>query len=239
MVIAWIYNNVSDSIKNSILFVNNASDAWKILEKRFQVVNGSRKYKLCRDLFNLKQNGVSLLEYYTAMSIIWSELEDMNALPVITTLTDEIRVLMKTLDVRKQEAKLFQFLNGLDDEYGAHRSQLLMMDPFPSVEMACSVIQQEETQRETLKMTVGQSSEIAVMYSKGGNHGNSNGSGSSERCIECGGRGHSKDNYWTIIGYPKWHNTYRKNFTSKIGNVSGRWQSGRSNNRRMENSTSV
>ncbi|XP_074362450.1 uncharacterized protein LOC141702727 [Apium graveolens] len=139
MVIAWIHNNVSDSIKNSILFVNNASDAWKILEKRFQVVNGSRKYKLCRDLFNLKQNGVSLLEYYTAMSIIWSELEDMNALP---------------------------FLNGLDDEYGAPRSQLLMMDPFPSVEMACSVIQQEETQRETLKMTVGQSSEIAVMYSK-------------------------------------------------------------------------
>lgn len=107
MVISWIHNNVSDSIKKSILVVNNASEVWKILEKRFQVVNGSRKYKLCRDLFSLKQNGVSLVEYYSAMSTIWSELEDMNVLPVISALTDEIRVLMKTLDVQKQEAKLF------------------------------------------------------------------------------------------------------------------------------------
>lgn len=29
MVISWIHNNVSDSIKNSVLFITSASEVWK------------------------------------------------------------------------------------------------------------------------------------------------------------------------------------------------------------------
>jgi len=44
MVLAWIMNNVSDSIARSILFVKSAADIWSQLEKRFAFANGSRKY---------------------------------------------------------------------------------------------------------------------------------------------------------------------------------------------------
>lgn len=35
MVTSWIHNNVSDTIKQSILFITSASEVWKQLEKRF------------------------------------------------------------------------------------------------------------------------------------------------------------------------------------------------------------
>ncbi|XP_074352095.1 uncharacterized protein LOC141691257 [Apium graveolens] len=145
MVISWIHNNISDSIKECILFVNSVAKIWKSLEQRFQVINGSRKYKLNREIFSLKHNGSSLVEYYTTISTIWEELEDMNVYPVIRTMSGDIQVILKALDVQKQEAKLFQFLNGLDENYNSQRSQILMMSLLPSVKVMCSVIQQEES----------------------------------------------------------------------------------------------
>ncbi|XP_074373972.1 uncharacterized protein LOC141714344 [Apium graveolens] len=63
MVTSWIHNNVSDSIKKSILFIAYASEVWKQLEKRFQLTHGSRKYKLSKELFELKQNGCSVVDF--------------------------------------------------------------------------------------------------------------------------------------------------------------------------------
>lgn len=68
LVISWIHNNISDAIKTSVLFINTACDIWKQLEKRFLLTNGSRKYKLSRDLFNLRQNGMKISDYFTSLS---------------------------------------------------------------------------------------------------------------------------------------------------------------------------
>lgn len=76
MVVAWIHHNVSPAIKKSILYVNPAKDIWKQLEVRFALTNGSRKYKLNKDLYETKQNISSMNEYYTALTMIW---ENWNA----------------------------------------------------------------------------------------------------------------------------------------------------------------
>lgn len=84
MVISWIIANVSEPIKKSIMFLKVASQIWKQLEQRFSVTNGSRKYKLSKDLYETKQQGKSITDYYTKMQGLWEELESLNNFPPIT-----------------------------------------------------------------------------------------------------------------------------------------------------------
>lgn len=89
------------------------------LEKRFSVSNGSRKYKLCKEVYELKQCETSVSDYYTKMRYLWVELEAMDTLPTVTELNPKILTLLKVLDRQKEEHRLFQFLNGLDEIYGS------------------------------------------------------------------------------------------------------------------------
>lgn len=214
MVISWIHNNVSDTIKSSILFISTASEIWSQLAKRFSLTNGSHKYKLSRDLFNLKQNGAKVHEYFTSLSSLWEELDSMNGLPTVDIMTPNVTKLLMAIQTMKEEAKLFQFLNGLDDLYGPQRSQLLMMSPLPSVEMACAAVQQEESQREVLNQSLVSETDVSAMYSKG----------STEKvmiCVACGLKGHTRERCWTVAGYPKWHHKYRKPGQKFVSNKPG------------------
>ncbi|KAL8127085.1 hypothetical protein AgCh_014128 [Apium graveolens] len=105
------------------------------------------------------------------------EIESMNLLPTVPSPTTEVTKLLDAIDKIREESRLFQFLNGLDDAFGAQRSQLLkeicpkfnnllMMVPLPSVEEACSAIQQEEYQRDVLKNSYIHDVEMSAMLSK-------------------------------------------------------------------------
>ncbi|XP_074347354.1 uncharacterized protein LOC141686201 [Apium graveolens] len=200
MVMSWLHNNISDSIKKSVLFITSASEVWNQLQIRFQLTNGSHKYKLNRELFALKQNGSTVVEYFTSLSSVWEELEFMNLLPSVTTLSVDVTTLLKAISTQKEEAKLFQFLNGLDDVYAGQRSQLLLMNPLPSVDMACASIQQEESQRLVLTNNLSYDTDLSAMFSK-----TSINVIKPPICTACGGKGHTNERCWNIVGYLKWH----------------------------------
>lgn len=113
MVIAWITGNVSSTIRQSIMYMASFKDMWSNLEKRFALTNGSRKYKLCKDLYALKQSTMSVTEYYTSMKTIWEELDAMNTLPSVTATLPDVVKLLDSISVQREESRLFQFLNGL------------------------------------------------------------------------------------------------------------------------------
>ena len=83
MVICWIMGSVSESIARSIMFVGTASEIWQQLERRFSLSDGSRKYKLNKDTYEITQSGSSIGEYYTKMKCVWEELDNINVLPAI------------------------------------------------------------------------------------------------------------------------------------------------------------
>ncbi|KAL2928500.1 Gag-Pol polyprotein [Bienertia sinuspersici] len=84
LVVAWILFSVSDSIKRSVMFTKSAEVIWKNLEARFSVTNGVRKYSLFKHLYDAKQNGKSVAEFYTDLRVVWDELESLNVMPPIT-----------------------------------------------------------------------------------------------------------------------------------------------------------
>ncbi|XP_074336445.1 uncharacterized protein LOC141673590 [Apium graveolens] len=150
MVIAWITHNVSPLIKKSVMYMTSAHAIWKNLETRFALTNGSRKYRLNKDLYDVRQNMSSVNDYYTSMKSLWVELYTLNVLPTVTGPTVEVVKLLEAIENQKEESRLFQFLNGIDETYAAQRSQLLLSNPLPSVETAAAALIQEEAQRELL-----------------------------------------------------------------------------------------
>lgn len=205
MVISWIHNSISDAIKRSVLFINSASEIWKQLEKRFSLTNGSRKYKLTKDLFALRQNTLSVNDYFTAMSALWEEIDSMSTLPVIKTITTEITDFLQVVNTYKEESRLFQFLNGLNEVYGPQRSQLLMQVPLPTVDVACSALQQEESQRDILHNVLSLDTDISAMYGKGPQYQTDK----PVMCTNCGGKNHPSEKCWSVVGFPRWHHRYR------------------------------
>lgn len=104
--------------KKSILYISSAKEVWKPLETRFALTNGSWKYKLNKELYELKQCSVSINKYYTTMSMIWEEIDSMNTLPTITSPSVEMTQFIEAISKYKEESRLFQFLNGLNETYG-------------------------------------------------------------------------------------------------------------------------
>ncbi|PWA50769.1 hypothetical protein CTI12_AA290690 [Artemisia annua] len=199
LVISWLMNSVSESIAKSIMFIGTAHAIWIQLETRFALSNGSHKYKLNRETYETIQSGISVSEYFTSMKCLWEELDSMNEFPRIINITPEIVVFLNALNVQKEEQRLFQFLNGLDDHFSQQRSQLLLNSPLPSVEVACALLQQEESQRGVFGS--GQIGvESTALYSKGEN---------KDKCSICGFKWHPPDKCWGKIGYPTWHYKYK------------------------------
>lgn len=145
---------------------------------------------------------MSITDYYTSLKTIWEELDAMNVLPTVIDPIAEVVKLLSDIEVQKDESKLFQFLNGLNDVYSPQRSQLLLTTPLPTVEAATAIIQQEESQRDILAANKDIDHEELVMYSKVQPP-------KIYTCSVCGAKGHTTDRCWTVIGYPKWHLKYK------------------------------
>ncbi|GKC84195.1 cysteine-rich receptor-like protein kinase 8 [Tanacetum coccineum] len=94
MVISWIMGCVSESIARSIMFIGTTSEIWQQLERRFSVSDGSRKYRLNKDTYEITQSGCSIGEYYIKIKCVWEELDSLNTLPVIAIITPEITVFL-------------------------------------------------------------------------------------------------------------------------------------------------
>lgn len=217
MVIAWLTGNVSPTIRKSIMYMTTAKEIWLNLEKRFSITNGSRKYKLNKELYEIRQNNMPINDYYTLMKSLWEEVDCMNILPIVTNPTAEVTKLLAAIELYKEESRLFQFLNGVDEIYSSQRSQLLLMTPLPNVEMACSSLMQEEAQRQLLHSDRTDDS-ISAMYGKA-----SQPKANPDRfvvCTACGKRGHNGEKCWKVVGFPTRHtsnptNPYHKSKNKK------------------------
>ncbi|KAK4278257.1 hypothetical protein QN277_016124 [Acacia crassicarpa] len=134
MVLTWLFRSISPSISQSVMWLNRAVDVWNDLKERFSQSDAFRVAELQDELFQIRQGDLSVSDYFTKIKIIWDEL--LNFRPIADCSCSSKEYFRQDYVIR--------FLKGLNDRFANVRSQILLMDPLPSINKAFSLIVQQE-----------------------------------------------------------------------------------------------
>ncbi|GJT43032.1 retrovirus-related pol polyprotein from transposon TNT 1-94 [Tanacetum coccineum] len=103
------------------------------IKERFSVTNGPRIQQLKSELAGCRQEGLSIVSYYGKLKVIWDELINYEQFPLCKCGKCVCDIAGK-LEKKREEERVHQFFMGLEDKtYGQTRSNLLVMDPLPTL----------------------------------------------------------------------------------------------------------
>jgi hypothetical protein len=146
LVQSWIMNSVSDSIAQSIVFMENALDVWLDLKERFAQADLVRVAELQQEMSMLKQDSRSVTEFYSELKLLREELEIYLPMPNCSCRHRCTCEAMRTARANHHILHVIRFLTGLNDNFSVVKSQILLMDPLPPMNKVFSLVLQHERQ---------------------------------------------------------------------------------------------
>ncbi|XP_074305023.1 uncharacterized protein LOC141639955, partial [Silene latifolia] len=128
------------------MYYDTAKEVWEEIVEMYEQFNGAQLYHVHSQINDIAQGSDSVSTYYTKLRKSWEELRSIWSMPICKCgctcgAYDEI---IK----HDQIQRLIKFLMGLNDSYKTQRGNILMMDPLLTINVAYSLIIQEEKQRE-------------------------------------------------------------------------------------------
>ncbi|XP_019238179.1 PREDICTED: uncharacterized protein LOC109218281 [Nicotiana attenuata] len=209
MVTSWNLNSLTKEIADSVEYVADAFELWRVLEDRYDQTNGTKLYQIQKEINDLSQGSLDITSYYTKMKKLWEELNTLIAKSHCTcNCSCEAK---ESMHKAEQDRRLIQFLMELNETYTVVRGSILMMNPLPSIAQAFSLLIQEERQREikpsghlalessALNANTIRSGTFRTNYSPNNNHNNRN----RPFCDYCKRPGHTKEKCYKLHGYPE------------------------------------
>ncbi|KAJ9548438.1 hypothetical protein OSB04_020981 [Centaurea solstitialis] len=135
-VITWINNSVAQSIGTQLAKYDTAKEVWDHLERLYTQSNFAKQYQLETDIRALRQNELSVQEFYAAMSDLWDQLA--------LTESADLKA-FKPYISRREEQRLVQFLMALRSDFEGLRGTILHRTPLPTVDSVVHELIAEET----------------------------------------------------------------------------------------------
>ncbi|XP_052477253.1 uncharacterized protein LOC128032616 [Gossypium raimondii] len=129
-----------------ILGIDLSSDIWVDLRERFSQGDLCRISDLQKEIYAFKQDDKTVTDYFTELKILWDELLQFRPLPSCSCPTPCSCGAVATARSYHNQDYVIRFLKGLNDSFSAVRSQILLMDPLPSINKAFSKVIQQERQ---------------------------------------------------------------------------------------------
>ncbi|KAL2247639.1 UNVERIFIED_CONTAM: hypothetical protein Sindi_2616200 [Sesamum indicum] len=202
MVTTWILNCMTKDLAESFMYVGSARELWVELEARYGESNSPLIYQLQREIGEVTQGNMSVTEYYTKLKRLWDELMCLAPMPkcVCTNCTCEVNKSMADMVASNQ---LIQFLVGLNSVYDQARSQILLLEPLPTVTKAYSMLIRMEKQMNLGSM---ENNGGAAFQVKGQSYKKKPVTDKRHMiCDHCQKPGHTKDSCFKLHGIPDWY----------------------------------
>ncbi|MCH90903.1 flavonol sulfotransferase-like protein [Trifolium medium] len=144
MIMSWLSNSVDPEISQSILWMDTAAEIWKGLKDRFYQGDVFRISDIQEEIYTLRQGECTISTYYTKMKKLWQELHNFRPIPESSCL-ENCKAIEKMREYKDSD-QVIRFLKGLNDQYSAVRSQIMLMEPLPNIGKVYSLLVQQERQ---------------------------------------------------------------------------------------------
>ncbi|XP_075649723.1 uncharacterized protein LOC142620208 [Castanea sativa] len=207
MVGTWLTNSVSPKLQSSIIYEDTALEIWNDLRNRFAQTNGPRVFNLQKENSELHQGEVTITDLFTQLKALWDQLQNLSPFPSCTRGKCVCNINKRLNDVQARES-VMKFLMGVNETFSQVRTQVLLMDPIPSLSKVYSLMIQEETQKAVTNpstVKVDSTALVAKIPNLGNNLvGNNAGTKGKEKpiCTHCGKTGHTADKCYRLHGFP-------------------------------------
>ncbi|XP_070042489.1 uncharacterized protein [Nicotiana tomentosiformis] len=190
IVLSWLMNTVSKELLCGIAYTSNAHLVWEDLRERFDKVNRMRIFQLHRAIDTLSQGTDSVSCYFTKLKDLWIGHDAMVPKANSRNHVDHL-----------EQQRLLQFLSGFNDSYDQARRQNLIKSNVPSINQAyVMVIEDESRQCPSMGVVIDKNEPVAMHVSRNQSY---KGKKPFMQIEHCGYKGHSKENCYKLIGYPK------------------------------------
>ncbi|KAK2991895.1 hypothetical protein RJ640_011584 [Escallonia rubra] len=199
IVLSWLTNSLAKEIQSSAAHTETTSELWADLHERFTQGIAPRIYELKRNIALLQQEKTPISTYYGKLKGVWGELQALNPIPICSC-GCTCGAARKMQSMREAE-KVYDFLMGLDDTFTTVRSQILSVDPLPTLGRSYAIAAQEEKQKLVAASRTPMIEMIALLVKGKKTSGHDNGE-RQQRCNHCNKLNHTKETCYQLVGYP-------------------------------------
>ncbi|KAI3516445.1 hypothetical protein L1887_15360 [Cichorium endivia] len=216
MIKGWLNTAMEKEIRTSVKYATTSQEIWEDLKERFGKDSAPKAYELKQSLTATRQEGLSVSAYYTKLRGIWDEIQSVLPMPTCECKKCTCGVGKRLTELQDKE-RLYEFLLGLDAEFATIRTQILAMQPTPTLGACYHLVAEDEQQRAVTasRRTTNDSTAFqAFIPTKRDQNqtppktvrkeGKKEVGTQAESCNFCGREGHKRDGCFKLIGYPDW-----------------------------------
>ncbi|XP_047948798.1 uncharacterized protein LOC125194582 [Salvia hispanica] len=220
-VFSWIINNISPDLVNEVSQYATAMDLWEGLAVTYgSGTDPFQIYDLHRQTSVIKQEGMSLEALWNKLQGLWISIDRRDPNPMEGEAASAIEKYGRIV----QKQRLYQFITALDDKYDVVKKEIMRRDPLPTVRAAYGIVRRESNNNQILTKETGQpgigTGLSAVDRGRSGQSPNvaTNRPWSRRQdedrskliCSHCGGKKHTKEGCFLLVGYPDWWDDMKK-----------------------------
>ncbi|KAJ0581129.1 putative transcription factor interactor and regulator CCHC(Zn) family [Helianthus annuus] len=225
MIKGWLTTAMEKEIRSSVKYANTAAEIWSDLKERFGKESAPHAYELKQTLSATVQGDTSVSAYFTKLRSIWDEMQSAFPIPRCKCSGCSCDVGRKLVE-HKESERLYEFLMGLNSDFSVIRTQILTMNPTPTLTNAYHLVAEDERQRAITSERRPSTDAVAFKAFVPGRRENNSSQRrdkpaskdvkhAADHCTFCGKDGHTRDGCFKLIGFPEWWPGNRKREETK------------------------